>query len=78
LEETAPLFEPVREAYRWVHRTASILANHDQLPSAAMRRRFAGLLGAMSRWSTRAQSLVDALSHFVKVTRSYWPGLFHC
>src|SRR5918992_794130 len=26
----------------------------------------------------RGGSLAEAVDHFLKVTRSYWPGLFHC
>lgn len=37
-----------------------------------------GLLGAMCRHRKAAGVLEPALAHFVKVTRSYWPGLFHC
>jgi len=32
----------------------------------------------MSRHRQRAGDLQDAIVHFVKVSRSYWPGLFHC
>jgi hypothetical protein len=32
----------------------------------------------MARQSAGAGDLVGALVHFRKVTRSYWPGLFHC
>jgi len=37
-----------------------------------------GLLGAMGRHRKAAGVLEPALAHFAKVTRSYWPGLFHC
>lgn len=36
------------------------------------------LLGAMARNRTKAGALAPALERFLKVTRSYWPGLFHC
>ena len=32
----------------------------------------------MARWKTQARSLTGAIDHFLKVTRSYWSGLFHC
>ncbi len=32
----------------------------------------------MSRHRASAGSLEAAVAHFLKVTRSYWPGLFHC
>jgi hypothetical protein len=37
-----------------------------------------GLLGAMARNRAMAGALAPALERFLKVTRSYWPGLFHC
>ena len=36
------------------------------------------LLGAMARHRKKAGALAPALERFLKVTRSYWPGLFHC
>lgn len=32
----------------------------------------------MSRHGASVGSLEAAVTHFLKVTRSYWPGLFHC
>lgn len=55
-----------------------ILANHAEAPAADVRRRLSGLLGAMSRHRHQADELASAVEHFVKVSRSYWPGLFHC
>ena len=43
-----------------------------------VRRRLAGLIGAMVRHQERAGEHAGAVAHFLKVTRSYWPGLFHC
>ena len=43
-----------------------------------MKRSLGGLLGAMMRHRAAAGSLAPALVNFLKVTRSYWPGLFHC
>src|SRR5262249_16908860 len=37
-----------------------------------------GLLGALTRHQATAGTLAPALAHFRKVSRSYWPGLFHC
>jgi hypothetical protein len=64
--------------YGWVQRAAHILNNKDQLGEAAVKRRLQGLLGAMTRHQARAGSLTPAVDHFLKVSRSYWPGLFHC
>jgi hypothetical protein len=68
----------VRVAYRWVHRAAHLLSNEEQHPAVAVKRRLGGLLGAMMRHRVAAGALVPALEHFRKVSRSYWPGLFHC
>src|SRR5262245_24092013 len=32
----------------------------------------------MTRHRAKAGALTSAVDHFLKVSRSYWPGLFHC
>jgi hypothetical protein len=76
--DTASLWPDVHRGYRWVHRTAHILANEAQRDAGAVKRRLSGLLGAMTQQVASAGALASALTHFHKVTRSYWPGLFHC
>lgn len=78
LRETETLWEPIEVAYQWVHLAAHILANEAGQESTQVRRCYQGLLGAMRRWQARAGNLEPAIRHFLKVTRSYWPGLFHC
>jgi hypothetical protein len=78
LSETASLWPDVRVAYRWVHRAAHLLSNDDHCPGTTLKRRLGGLLGAMTRHRAAAGALAPALAHFLKVSRSYWPGLFHC
>jgi hypothetical protein len=78
LTETASLWPDVRVAYRWVHGAAHVLTNADHLTGTAVKRRLGGLLGAMTRHRVGAGRLTPALTHFLKVSRSYWPGLFHC
>jgi hypothetical protein len=68
----------VRVAFGWVHRAAVILRNRKGLDSAAVRRRYRGLIAAIARHRRAAGRLADEFAHFLKVTRSYWPGLFHC
>ena len=73
----------MRRAFAWVHRAAAILSADGTVgdgaaDAAAVRRRLAGLLGAMSRHRGSAGTLESAVAHFLKVTQSYWPGLFHC
>lgn len=78
LDATAALWPDIRVAYGWVQRAAHILPNEDQLGEATVKRRLQGLRGAMTRHQARAGSLTPAVAHFLKVSRSYWPGLFHC
>jgi hypothetical protein len=80
LEETAGLFPAVREAYKWVKRVARILKNEEELPAQRVRRRLVQLLGRMRRAAATAgePSVGAGLRHFLKVSKSYWPGLFRC
>jgi hypothetical protein len=78
LTKTAALWPDVRLAYRWVHQAAHLLSNQDHCPGVTLKRRLGGLLGAMTWHRAAAGQLAPALAHFLKVSRSYWPGLFHC
>jgi hypothetical protein len=80
LEETAGLWPGVREAYKWVNRAARVLKNEENLPAQAVRRRLVQLLVRMRRAAATADepSVGAGLRHFLKVSRSYWPGLFGC
>jgi hypothetical protein len=78
LNETASLWPDIKVALGWVHQAAHVLANEAGLTGVEVRQQLAGLLGAMSRWKDQAGTLAQAVDHFVTVTRSYWPGLFHC
>lgn len=68
----------MRRAYNWVYAVADVLENPDELSHTAVRRRLSGIVGAMQRWQSLTGTLQPAVAHFLKVTRSYWPGLFHC
>jgi hypothetical protein len=68
----------VRVAFGWIHRAAAILRNKKGLGAAGVRRRYRGLIGAIARHRRAAGRLAEALGHFLKVTRSYWPGRFRC
>src|SRR3954451_24788334 len=80
LEQTAALFPPVREAFKWVKRVARILKNREQLSASKVRRRLVQLLVRMRQAAatTDEPSVRDSLKHFLKVTKSYWRGLFGC
>jgi hypothetical protein len=68
----------VRVAFGWVHRAAAILRNKAGLDAAGVKRRYRGLIAAIARHRRAAGRLADEFVHFLKVTRSYWPGLFRC
>jgi hypothetical protein len=72
------VWAPVEAAYGWVFRAAAILANVAGRSGSAVKASYRGLLGAMARNAGRAGDLSGALGTFGKVTRSDWPGLFHC
>jgi hypothetical protein len=65
-------------AYGWVHRAAQVLANEAGLPGEEVRRAYAALLAEMAVGQVAAGPLGPAVAHFLKVTRSYGPHLFHC
>jgi hypothetical protein len=78
LGATADLWPDVRIAFGWVHRAAVVLRNKRGLDAVGVQRRYRGLLGALARHQESCGRLQEALAHYQKVTRSYWPGLFRC
>jgi hypothetical protein len=78
LTATAGLWGPVEVASAWVFRAATLWANGAGEDGAAVKARYRGLLGAMTRHAGGAGTLARARGPFRKVTRSYWPGLFAC
>jgi len=80
LEETADWFPVVREAYQWVHRAARILKDEGGLSAKRVRRRLVQLLVRMRKAATTTTepSVRSGLKQFLKVTKSYGPGLFRC
>jgi len=78
LADTAPLWPSVRTGFGFVHQAAGILENPKQHRSPAVRRRYRVLLRDIRRQTKKPGQLETAITHFLKVTDSYWPGLFHC
>lgn len=78
LATTAPLWPDIGAAYDWVHQLAHLLANAEQRSADELRQLVGVLLAEMADQQTAAGSLGAALTHFRKVTDSYWPGLFAC
>jgi hypothetical protein len=78
LEATAASWPDVRAAFGWVRRLAAVPANKKGLGAAAVRRRYRGLTAAPARHRGSLGAPAEALDHFRKVTKSYWPGRFRC
>ena len=78
LEQTAALWSPIIIAYNWVHHAAQILENHAQFDAPIVQLCFGALIEAMSAHKTSVGYLLEGVIHFLKVTASYWSGLFHC
>lgn len=78
LEATATLWPAIALMYAWIWRAAHILGANGPNQAAAARRQLGGLLGTLVRHGIRLGPLAGAAAHFVRVSRSYWPGLFHC
>jgi hypothetical protein len=78
LAVTAVLWPDIRTAYSWVHAAAHLLGHPEGRDSAAMRPAYSALVSRMFQERQSAGELEPAVLHFLKVTQSYWPGLFHC
>jgi len=80
LEQTAGLWPPIRTTYRWVKRVARLLENKSELPAKQVRRGLSALLSKIRQAAEQAKDPVVAeqLRWFVKVTKHWWGGLFHC
>ena len=78
LGATESQWPDVRVAFGWVRRAAVILRNKKGLDAPGVRRRYRGLIAAVARHRRASGDLAEAFTHFLKVTRSYWPGLFSC
>jgi hypothetical protein len=72
------LWPSIRTAYAWVHQAAHLLDREASASVEARRREYRQLLATMSRERATAGPLEPAVAHFLKVTKSYWRGLFHC
>jgi hypothetical protein len=78
LSATAVLWPAIETAFEWVHRAAHLLSNDGNKDGAVVRATYAALLAEMRARRTEAGPLAPAVDHFLKVTDSYAPGLFHC
>src|SRR5581483_11397985 len=78
LAATAPLWPAIALVYAWVLRAAHVLANPEQASATVVEQQYTLLLAEMRAAREQAGPLVSAVDHFLKVTRSYAPHLFHC
>ena len=80
LEETAELWPQVREAYVWVKRVSVLLKNEAELSSEQLQQGLKRLLSQMRRAAETSEheAVSRSLKHLIKVSRSYWSGLFAC
>jgi hypothetical protein len=80
LEQTASLWPAVRATDRWVKRVAHLLENKGKQPARQVRRGLSALLSKIRQAADQAKepAVAEQLRWFVKVTRSYWSGLFYC
>ena len=86
LERTAALWPDVRVGFDLIHRAAHELGNERALSGRGVRRRYKAALDEVRAAAARAAAaraaprsdLRKGLEHFLKVTASYEPGLFHC
>jgi hypothetical protein len=78
LAATADTWSPIRRAYRWVRAAAHVLANPDNQARGDVQRAFVKVLRSIGVTKRHCGPLEEALTHFLKVTRSYRAGLFHC
>ena len=75
---TEALWPPLQQAYEWLHQAAHLLANEEQQPVAALKASYERLLSTMAADQEKLGELAHAVTHFCKVTASYWDGLFAC
>jgi hypothetical protein len=61
-----------------VHQAAHLLDREAASSVEARRREYRQLLATLSRERATVGPLEPAIGHFLKVTKSYWRGLFHC
>jgi hypothetical protein len=72
------LWPDIERGFSWVHQAAHILANHNDLSGDQVHQQYSDLLDIMSDSRQQAGTLEPAIQHFLKVSRSYEPGLFQC
>jgi hypothetical protein len=75
---TDAMWPAIRTAFGWVHGVAQLLEAEDEVSGCEVRRRMEELLAEIADDQANVGALQPAVAHFLKVSASYWPGLFHC
>ena len=78
LATTAEQWPAIRIAFGWLHQAAQLLNNAAGRSIGSLRRAYRRLLATIGQGAQRVGLLEPAVRHFLKVTASYWPGLFVC
>jgi hypothetical protein len=78
LAATEAMWPAIRIAYGWVHQAARLLENEERRTGSEVQQRLAELVAEIRDDQTTVGTLQPAVAHFLKVSASYWPGLFHC
>jgi hypothetical protein len=76
LKKTETLWPALEQAYALVHQAAHLLSNHEQQSDQAVREGYEAFLLTMREQQASLGPLGAAITEFLQVTTSYWPGLF--
>lgn len=74
---TARHWTPLRIAASWIARIATTLANPAGADAATVEAALREVLAEVLTYQGDA-ALAEWATHVYRVTRTYWPGLFHC
>jgi hypothetical protein len=78
LGRTAHLWPDIRIAYGWVHHAAHLLSDDLGQDLFQRRRSYRTLLAEMAQKREPEGFIGTVVSTFLRVTKSYWSGLFAC
>ena len=68
---------PLRIAASWIDRIVAVLANAEEADAPTGEAALRDVLAEVLTYQEDA-ALAEWATHVYRVTRSYWPGLFHC
>jgi hypothetical protein len=74
---TARLWAPLTTAQTWLVRAAEVLAHEEQADATRVEGKYRELLAEVLT-AKSDEGVAEWATTFYKVSRSYWPGLFHC